>query len=126
MSGESFSRWEQVVLMLGKNNKDNESRVHRELYFRCNKGYALFESLIGLILLSIVSLSLVVALPILLEKHAQLDREQAILHRLVELHERGGGNNIVVAEPFRFEAFRRGDQWCATYRRNGNERIICL
>jgi len=82
------------------------------------KGYALFESLIGLALLSIVSLSLVVALPVLLEEQARLDTEQAIFHQLVELHN-GGSPNI--------DAFWRGYQWCAIYvRRDGRKREICL
>jgi len=101
--------------MLGKNKKDNE------------QGYALLESLIGLTLLSVVSLSLVVALPILLEEHARLDKEQAIFHKLVEFHGRGVENNIIVTEPFEFEVFRRRYEWCATYVwRDGNERTICL
>lgn len=91
------------------------------------QGYALLESLIGLMLLSIISLSLIVALPILLEEHARLDKEQAIYHQLFELHDRENGNRIIVTGPFEFEAFRRGHEWCATYVwRDGNERIICL
>jgi len=105
--------------MLGKRN--NEYKVCSE------QGYALLESLIGLMLLSIVSLSLIVALPILLEEHARIDREQAILHQLAELHGRGLGNRIIVTESFEFEAFRRGHEWCGRYVwRDGNERVICL
>ena len=101
--------------MLGKSKRGNE------------QGYALLESLIGLMLLSIISLSLIVVLPILLEEHARLDKEQAIYHKLFELHVRGVENNITVTEPFEFEAFRRGYEWCATYVwRDGNERTICL
>ena len=91
------------------------------------KGYALLESLVGIVLLSIVSLSLIVALPILLDEHARLDHEQAIYHQLFELHRREVENNVIVTEPIEFEAFRRGDKWCATYVwRDGNVRTICL
>ena len=116
MNGALFFQWEQVVLMLGRKKKDNE------------QGYALFESLVGLMLLSIVSLSLVVALPILLEEHARLDTEQAIYHKLFELHSRGSDvNHISVIEPVEFDAFRRGNEWCAIYIwRDGSEKIICL
>jgi len=101
--------------MLDKSKKSN------------NQGYALLESLIGLMLLSIVSVSLIVALPVLLEEHARLDKEQAILHQLAELHGRGLGNRIIVTEPFEFEAVRRGYEWCGIFVwRDGNERIICL
>jgi len=100
--------------MLGKTKRDN------------NQGYALLESLIGLMLLSVVSLSLIIALPILLAEHARLDKEQAIYHKLFELHARETQNNLTVTEPFEFEAFRIGYEWCATYGRNGNERTICL
>jgi len=90
-------------------------------------GYALFESLIGLMLLSVVSLSLVVALPILLDEHARLDHEQAIYHQLLEFHGRRLENNLTITEPIEFDAFRDGYQWCATYIwRDGNERTICL
>lgn len=108
-------QWEQVVLMLDRNKRLDE------------QGYALFESLIGLMLLSIISLSLVVALPILLEEYARLDKEQVIYHQLFELHSREHGNKVVVTEPFEFEAIKRGYHWCATYVwRDGNERTICL
>ena len=91
------------------------------------KGYALLECLVGLMLLGIVSLSLIVALPILLDKHARIDHEQAIYHQLFELHSRETHDNITVTEPFEFEAFRRGYEWCATYVwREENERTICL
>jgi len=90
-------------------------------------GYALFESLIGLMLLGIVSLSLVVVLPVLLDEHARLDQEQAIYHQLMEFHGRGLDNNMSITEPIQFDAFRDGDQWCATYMwRDGYERTICL
>jgi len=95
--------------------------------WRNEKGYALLESLIGLMLLGIVSLSLIVALPILLDEHARLDHEQAIYLQLFELHGRESRNNIIVTEPFEFEAFRGEFEWCATYIwRDGNERTICL
>ena len=102
--------------MLGKNKKINE------------QGYALVESLIGLMLLGVVSLSLIVALPILLEEHTRLDKEQAIFHQLVEFHGRETRNRVTVTEPFEFEAFRRRHEWCATYvwRRDGSERTVCL
>ena len=91
------------------------------------QGYALLESLIGLMLLGIVSLSLVVALPILLEESARLDKEQQIYHQLFEFHHRTLENRIVVAEPVEFVAFRRGHEWCATYVwRDGLEKTICL
>ena len=109
MSEMLYFQWEQVVLMLGE------------------AGYALLESLIGLMLLGIVSLSLMVALPILLDEHERLDHEQAIYHKLLELHGRGIEDNITVMEPFEFEAFRRGYEWCAVYEwRDGYERTICL
>ena len=82
------------------------------------KGYALFESLIGLALLSMVSLSLIVALPVLLEEQARLDTEQAIYHQLFELHQ-GGTPEI--------DAFRRGSKWCVVNERSdGHEHEICL
>jgi len=88
------------------------------LEIKNEKGYALFESLIGLALLSIVSLSLVVALPILLEEQARLDQEQAIYHQLFEFHNGGSGE---------INAFRRGHKWCTiTVGRDGDEREICL
>lgn len=91
------------------------------------KGYALLESLIGLMLLSIVSLSLIVALPILLNEHARLDHEQAIYHQLMAFHGRELENNLVISDPIEFEAFRQAHKWCAIYRwRDGNERTICL
>lgn len=81
-------------------------------------GYALLESLIGLALLSIVSLSLIVTLPILLEGKVNLDEEQAIYHQLFELHN-GGLPDI--------NAFRRGHKWCTIYvRSDGHEHEICL
>jgi len=101
-------------------------------------GYALLESLVGLMLLSIVSLSLIVALPILLDENARLDHEQAIYHKLFELHRREIENDVVITDEF--EAFRRGYEWCAvlevggwrlevgrnSHRRERYERIICL
>ena len=87
-------------------------------FVKNEKGYALFESLIGLALLSVVSLSLIVTLPILLEEQARLDNEQAIYHQLFELHN-GGSAEI--------DAFRYGHKWCATeIRRDGYVRKICL
>ena len=92
-----------------------------------DQGYVLLESLIGLMLLSIVSLSLIVALPILLEEYTRLDKEQAIYHKLFELHGRENKNSITITEPFEFEAFRNGYEWCAIYTwGDGNERRICL
>jgi len=91
------------------------------------QGYALLEGLIGLMLLGIVSLSLIVALPILLDEHARLDHEQGIYHQLFELHRSETRNSIIVTEPIEFEAVRRGYEWCAIYMwRDGNERTICL
>ena len=91
------------------------------------RGYVLFESLIGLMLLSIVSMSLIVVLPILLEEHVRLDKEQAIYHQLFELHGREIKEGISMTEPIEFEAFRQGDEWCAIYVwRDGDEKIICL
>jgi len=91
------------------------------------EGYALLESLIGLKLLSVVSLSLVIVLPILLNEHTRLDHEQAIYHQLAEFHGRGLEGSLSITEPIQFEAFRRGHQWCATYVwRDGNARTICL
>ena len=91
------------------------------------QGYVLIESLIGLMLLSVVSVSLVIALPILLEEHARLDKEQAIYHQLYELHNQEVRDRVTVAEPVEFEAFRRGGEWCAVYVwRDGREKIICL
>ena len=91
------------------------------------QGYALLESLVGLMLLSTVSLSLMVALPILLDEHARLDHEQAIVHKLFELHGRGIESDIVASEALEFETFRRGSKWCAIYVwRDGNERTVCL
>ena len=86
------------------------------------KGYALFESLIGLALLSVVSLSLVIALPILLEEQARLDQEQAIYHQLFELHSQSHGGSTI-----EIDAFRRGHEWCTIgIGREGREREICL
>ena len=87
--------------------------------FRRNeKGYALFESLIGLTLLALVALSLIVTLPVLLEEKSYLDKEQAIYHQLFELHQ---GGNVEI------DAFRRDYKWCTTYtRRDGVEHEICL
>ena len=92
------------------------------------QGYALLENLIGLMLLSIVSLSLMAALPILLDEHARLDHEQAIVHKLFELHSRGIENDTVdTDESWEFEVFRRGYKLCATYVwREGRPRTICL
>lgn len=91
------------------------------------QGYALLESLIGLMLLSIVSISLVVALPILLEESARLDKEQAIFYHLIEFHDRKIENNVTITAPVEFEAVKKGHQWCAFYRwRDGLERTICL
>ena len=92
------------------------------------QGYALLESLIGLMLLGIVSLSLVVALPILLEEDARLDKEQKIYHQLFEFHGRDIKNNMMITDPIEFEAFRNGYRWCATYiwRGEANARTICL
>ena len=99
--------------MLGKNRNND-------------KGYALIESIIGLMLLGIVSLSLIISLPILLDKNSRLDKEQAIYHQLFELHRRDV-EDITIFAPFEFETFRRGYEWCATYVwRDGNERTICL
>jgi len=91
------------------------------------QGYALFESLVGLMLLGIVSFSFIVALPILLEKSARLDHEQQIYHQLFELHGRDDIIDIIITEPVRFTATRRESRWCATYVwRDGIEKIICL
>ena len=90
-------------------------------------GYALLESLVGLVLLSIVSFSLIAAMPILLSERARLDKEQAIYHQLFELHGRDATGHVIIDEPFRIEAFQQGYEWCAIYGwRDGNERKICL
>lgn len=82
------------------------------------KGYALFESLIALALLSIVSLSLVIVLPTLLDEISFLDTQQAIYHQLFELHQgRDAGIDV----------FSRGYEWCTVYeRRDGRKHEICL
>ncbi|MCL1989337.1 MAG: hypothetical protein FWG67_00445 [Defluviitaleaceae bacterium] len=91
------------------------------------RGYVLLESLMGLMLLSVVSFSLVVALPILLEESIRLDKEQAIYHQLLELHGSGIDSQMMIMDPIAFEAFRQGHQWCATYIwRDGHARTICL
>ena len=96
-------------------NKKNVSDLKLD---KNEKGYALFESLIGLALLSIVSLSLIVALPALIEKQVRLDEEQAIYYQLFELHN-GGSPDI--------NAFRNGHKWCTIYvRSDGHEHEICL
>jgi len=91
------------------------------------RGYLLIESLVSLILLSVIAMSLITALPILLDASARLDKEQAIYHRLFEWHDRGVDGSFSMTEPYEFNAFRRRDTWCATYVwRDGNERTICL
>lgn len=90
---------------------------------RCKdeQGYLLIESLLGLILLSMVVLSLMTVLPILMDTSARLDKEQAIYHQLFQLQIQG------MSEPDEFDVFKRGDEWCAIYVwRDGSEREICL
>lgn len=91
------------------------------------QGYLLIESLLGLILLSIVAMALITVLPILMDASARLDKEQVIYHRLFEFHVREMEGHHSVTEPYEFNVFKQGDEWCASYVwRDDRERTICL
>lgn len=91
------------------------------------KGYLLTESLIGLLLLAVVSYSLLSTLPLLVNANHRLDKEQVIYQTLFELHDRGLEGSLTVTEPFTFHVFWRGDELCARYEwREQGERTICL
>ena len=100
----------------------------------CNeRGYILIESLIGMILLSIVSFSLITVLPILAEIDARLDKQQFIHSKLFELqdgilfHGREFEGNLTIYSPFHFQVFHRDQELCATYIwRDNLEETICL
>lgn len=79
------------------------------------RGYLLIESLLGLILLSVIAMSLITVLPTLMDASARLDKEQAIYHRLFELHDREIEGPQRITEPYEFHAFRRRNGWCAIY-----------
>ena len=91
-------------------------------------GYVLFECLVGLVLLGLVSMSLVLAMPTLLEHRSRLDHEAAIYHKLFELHmSNSGESEVTFNEPLDFYAYRDGYLWCAVWIwRESSERIICL
>ncbi|MCL2559196.1 MAG: type II secretion system GspH family protein [Turicibacter sp.] len=90
-------------------------------------GYLLIESLLGLVLLGIMALSLVTALPVLLEAGARLDKEQAIYHRLAEFHIQELNGLPILSGADDFEAFRQGERWCGRYVwQDGKTRTICL
>lgn len=86
------------------------------------KGYALLESLIALLLLSIVSVTLVGVLPFLIDSRARMDSEQAVYHLLHEMHIREGVGGV-----FEEGVFRDGDEICKIHIwRDGTSREICL
>jgi len=100
---------------------DEWKRVENE------KGYLLIESLVGLLLLAVVSYSLLSTLPLLMQANHRLDKEQVIYQTLFELHDRGLERSLRVTEPFVFDVFWRGDELCARYEwREQGERTICL
>jgi len=90
-------------------------------------GYALIESLIGLVLLSMVVLSLIVVLPILLNERNRLDKEQMIYHRLFELHIQNVTTDRFYDNVTGIEFFKQGSEWCATYETSSERAItVCL
>ena len=94
---------------------------------KAEKGYVLLESLVGLVLLSVIALSLVTALPLLLDASARLDVEQSIYHRLAEIHIQELNGEALALETDGFRAVRIRDRWCAVYVwRDEDERTICL
>ena len=128
MNGALFSPWELVVLMFDDNKSVAGAIVSTKLdRIKDERGYLLIESLIGLILLSVITMSLITVLPILLDASARLDKEQAIYHHLFESHDKGIHRPHTITEPYEFDVFRRGDEWCATYVwRDQRARKICL
>jgi len=98
------------------------------MYVRKNeKGYILIESLIGLLLLSIVSFSLLLTLPLLIEARQRLDIEQAIYHHLIIHQLTDTLENQSIDAPIPFTIFHNSHTWCATYQwRDDNEKTICL
>lgn len=143
MNGLLSFQWGLVALMLDNNKsvagKFRSARIFGENIgltapekldnnkIKDERGYLLIESLLGLILLSIMALSLITTLPILLEASARLDKEQAIYHRLFELHDQEIQGSHVITESDDFRVFRQHDEWCATYVwRDGIEKTICL
>ena len=108
----------------------NTARVRPASYWGLlldEKGYLLIESLLGLVLLGVIAISLITTLPILLDASARLDKEQAIYHRLFEMHDQEVQGSLTITDPYEFTMFRRGEQWCAIYVwRDGSEREVCL
>lgn len=120
--------WKPLTYYVGENIGSTAPEKLDYDKIKDEHGYLLVESLLGLILLSMMALSLITALPILLDASARLDKEQAIYQRLYELHHREIEGLHVITEPYEFHAFRRHDRWCATYvwGDDGSERTICL
>lgn len=119
--------WKSLIYHVVENIRSTAPEKLDNFKINNERGYLLIESLLGLILLSIIALSLITALPILLDANARLDKEQAIYHRLFELHDREIEGSHVITEPYEFQVFRWHDEWCATYVwRDGSEKTICL
>lgn len=125
---DMVSKWRKsLTYHVGENIGSSALEKLDNFKIKDERGYLLIESLLGLILLSIIALSLITALPILLDANARLDKEQAIYHRLFELHDREIEGSHVITEPYEFQVFRRHDEWCAIYVwSDGIEKTICL
>ena len=93
----------------------------------------MIESLVGLIILSTVTLSLMQVLPLMLEARWRLETEQEIYNTLFQLQDQRNFHHATfswplnVREPVPFVVTPNGHQLCATYSRGGsNVQTICL
>lgn len=95
-------------------------------FLKNDKGYLLLEALVGLALLSIITTSLLITLPLLIEVDYHLDKRQFIYQRLFELHDRQEMMEFSMEVPFAFEVFRQEERWCAIYLFRGETHEICI
>lgn len=97
------------------------------------QGYILIECLVGLVILSTITLSLVHTLPIIIESQKQLDVEQTIYNKLYELHDQRQFysqpflDDVRFTTPVSYTVKQQEHQLCATYTwRQRHEKTICL
>lgn len=97
------------------------------------QGYILTECLVGLIILSIVGITLVSSLPILLQLQQQLEIEQAIYYKLYELKDQSLFYQTTYDFPLQFmnpisyTVIQKDAQLCATYKRgDSTDKTICF
>jgi len=89
------------------------------------KGYILIESLVGLVLLSILSLTLILTIPKLIELQYYINQKQLTYQLLHDAH-------IFNTHEFQhnhknLELYFENPRWCARFKRRNNEIVTtCL